>query len=206
MRKPKLLALLLSGFLITAGLMFPQAAIADPQPTPSQAGSFTAASDDDDESEDDEGDEADEDDSFVPTKPLKPKHPKFEDDEDGESDDEFDSESGFTTAEINELRSRYGTSGSMEVPTLIVKPRPYDGVDAETGLGVSGDEPEQGKSIDLKEVTRIRESPAVEFIEKAQVGLVAMGAGALALGAVATNRALRARRSKTEDYFYGESD
>lgn len=177
MRKANLLALPIAAFLLLAGLLVPQAAF---------------ASDDVDDQED--SSEVEQHDSEV-------------DLEDGEVEDsEEDSEEDSDALDINELKTRYGNSGSMEVPPLVVKPRVAEAAGESTGISGNSKQPELGKTIDLQNLRKRQDSPAAEFMEKAQVGLLAMGAGALALGGVATTRAVRARRNKTEDYFYSETD
>lgn len=214
MRKPKLLAIMLSGFLVIAGIVAPQAAFADPAvPTGDNpnAASFSTASEDEaeDEAEDEDvesEDEVDEDEQESEkgygVRPVKPKRPKVVDDPDTVIDESL----AFTTSELNELRTRFGSADALELPPLLVKPKVDGGFQVQSETADLTEQPELGQTIDLENMSRRHESPAAEFFEKAQVGLVAMGAGAIALGAVATTRAVRARKNKSEDYFYGESD
>lgn len=216
MRKPKLLAIMLSGFLVIAGIVAPQAAFADPAvpavDNPNSA-AFSTASEDEEENEDEAEDEDDESEDEVDedeqesekgygVRPIKPKREKVVDDPDTVIDESL----AFTTSELNELRTRFGSADAMELPPLLVKPKVGGGFQVQSETADLTEQPELGQSINLENISRRHESPASEFFEKAQVGLVAMGAGAIALGAVATTRAVRARKNKSEDYFYGESD
>lgn len=62
--------------------------------------------------------------------------------------------------------------------------------------------PEAAPPAQIQQVRGAQRTPADVFIESATVGLLAVGAGAIALGGVAGVRAIKLRRNPKGDYFY----
>ena len=63
-------------------------------------------------------------------------------------------------------------------------------------------DPHANAPIDLKNIRSNTESPAQSFFEIATVALAAMVAGSLALGAVASRRAIKIRNTPNADFIY----
>jgi hypothetical protein len=69
-------------------------------------------------------------------------------------------------------------------------------------VGAHSINPDAAPAIDPASIRTSAKTPADVFMESATWGLVAMGAGALALGSVAGVKTLSARRKPNADYFY----
>ena len=66
--------------------------------------------------------------------------------------------------------------------------------------------PEAAPPVAIEQVRGPQRTPADVFMESATVGLLAVGAGAVALGGVAGVRAIKLRRNPKGDYFYGDQN
>lgn len=64
--------------------------------------------------------------------------------------------------------------------------------------------PEAAPPVQIQQVRGPQRTPADVFMESATFGLIAVGAGAIALGGVAGARAIKLRRNPKGDYFYGD--
>lgn len=64
--------------------------------------------------------------------------------------------------------------------------------------------PEAAPPVQIQQVRGPQRTPADVFMESATFGLIAVGAGAIALGGVAGARAINLRRNPKGDYFYGD--
>lgn len=65
--------------------------------------------------------------------------------------------------------------------------------------------PEAAPPAQIQQARSDQRTPADVFVESATFGLVALGAGAMALGGVAGVRAIKLRRNPKGDYFYGDN-
>jgi hypothetical protein len=122
-------------------------------------------------------------------------------------------------SEHDQLRERYGDDGIEQVflPPLVVtdpgnafapagqRPKPGSLADP-NGQGALTDatnvDPKGSAPIDLKRLKANEQTPAETFFEIATIGLVAMGAGSAALGAVAIRRAVKLRKTPNSDFIY----
>ncbi len=173
-----------------------------------------------DRDHEDEGDENDEDEEdgwghednhSLPPVVIRPNgDDDDEDDEDGEDDDD---EGGFvlpTTPGVapsdapstNANGANYSVSPLMPsvVPGSPTSPLAPSGSDQV--VGAHSINPDAAPAIDPASIRTSAKTPADVFMESATWGLVAMGAGALALGSVAGVKTLSARRKPNADYFY----
>lgn len=133
---------------------------------------------------------------------------------DRHGDDEEDERS-----EHDQLRERYGDDGIEQVflPPLVVtdpgnafapagqrpKPGSLPGTNGQGALtDATNVDPKGSAPIDLKRIKANEQTPAETFFEIATVGLVAMGAGSAALGAVAIRRAVKLRNTPNSDFIY----
>lgn len=73
---------------------------------------------------------------------------------------------------------------------------------AEQVVGANAINPDAAPAIDPASIRTSAKTPADVFMESATWGLMAMGAGALALGSVAGVKTLSARRKPEGEYFY----
>jgi hypothetical protein len=69
-------------------------------------------------------------------------------------------------------------------------------------VGAHAIDPDAAPAIDPASIRTTAKTPADVFMESATWGLVAMGAGALAIGSAAGVKSLSARRRPNADYFY----
>ena len=178
--------------------------------------------DEDGEEEDDEDDnEGNEDNHSIPPLVIRPHGDEDGDDEDAEAEDEDgdDDDSGFVlpsnpmatpdaASEAN--ATTYGNianganySVSPLVPGAAIPPLAGSNLTPGSGLeAVNGVNPEAAPAIDPATIRTSAKTPADVFMESATWGLMAMGAGAVALGSVAGVKTLSARRKPNGDYFY----
>ena len=176
---------------ILATFAVPVAAQASPAPSFSSPVVFT---EDHEEHEDDEFETEDEEDG---------------DFEDEEYEDEEDGEDSFGgTIDDND--------GDVDVPmpSIVIDPNglghPHGGPEGEyditrvgPGEGPLGSVNTRGGApIRVDKVQPNLKTPADIFAEGSIIGLGALGAGAIALGAVAGVRSIRLRKSEKADYFY----
>lgn len=181
--------------------------------------------DDDDEDEDDEDEDGwgHEDNHSLPPVVIRP-HGDDDDDEDEDDDDEDDDEGGFVlpaTPRVdpsaapsvdpsaspytsNNTASGANYSVSPLIPSLVPGspslPQSPSGDGQVVGAGSIN--PDAAPAIDPASIRTSAKTPADVFMESATWGLVAMGAGALALGSAAGVKSLSARRKPNADYFY----
>ncbi len=62
--------------------------------------------------------------------------------------------------------------------------------------------PEAAPPVDIAHIQTSGKTPADVFMESATIALTALGIGAVAMGGVASTRAIRVRRNPKGDYFY----
>jgi hypothetical protein len=74
--------------------------------------------------------------------------------------------------------------------------------DPESTVPLEAANPNESQPIDVKLISASIKSPADRFMDSAYLGIGALGAAALGLGAVAGVRAMRMRRNGKSDYFY----
>jgi len=133
-----------------------------------------------------------------------------EDDEDGEDDDD---EGGFvlpTTPGVapsaapstNANGANYSVSPLLPSVVTGSPTSPLAPGGADQVVGANAINPDAAPAIDPASIRTTAKTPADVFMESATWGLVAMGAGALALGSVAGVKTLSARRKPNADYFY----
>jgi hypothetical protein len=175
--------------------------------------------DDDDEDEDEDG-WGHEDNHSLPPVVIRPHGDDDEGDDEGDDEEDGDDEGGFVLP---------GTPGAE--PSADPSASPYDSTSTATGanysvsplipsvvpgsptspLSPSGSEqvvganainPDAAPAIDPASIRTTAKTPADVFMESATWGLVAMGAGALAIGSAAGVKSLSARRRPNADYFY----
>jgi Ni/Co efflux regulator RcnB len=174
--------------------------------------------DEDDEDEDDEDGWGHEDNHSLPPVVIRPHgdHDEYEDEDDDEEDDEggfvlpstpgaapsvapnispYDSNSNATGA--NYSVSPLSPSVVPGSPTSPLSPNGSDQV-----VGANAINPDAAPAIDPASIRTTAKTPADVFMESATWGLVAMGAGALAIGSAAGVKSLSARRKPNADYFY----
>ena len=141
-----------------------------------------------------------------------------EDDEDeGDDDEGDDDEGGFVlpvTPGVDPSAApstspydsnRNGTGATYSVSPLLptgVPASPLAPSGSEQVVGANAINPDAAPAIDPKSIRTSAKTPADVFMESATWGLVAMGAGALALGSAAGVKTLSARRKPNADYFY----
>ncbi|MEY4320508.1 MAG: hypothetical protein RLZZ471_449 [Actinomycetota bacterium] len=117
--------------------------------------------------------------------------------------------------EENELHDRYGDVGQVNLPPLVVKGEPKTGAAAN---GTSDKLTSTSKSAKLKDagtanpagnvpvdptsINPHQGTPADNFFNSATIGLGVMGAGAVALGAVAIRRSIKIRKDPKADFLY----
>lgn len=136
----------------------------------------------------------------------------FEDSED-EDEDSYEDEDG---------ENSFGgvvddNDGDLDVPmpSIVIDPNglghPHGGPEGEYDITRVGPDlggplgtvdPRGNAPIRVDKVQPNRKTPADIFAEGSIIGLGALGAGAIALGAVAGVRSIRLRRSEKADYFY----
>lgn len=192
---------------------------------------FSDRDDDDDDHESDDHDGHHQ----IPPVVIRPHHGDDHDDEGedededggwGSSDDdenESDDDEGFT------LPGPVPTPGVIApVPGQLPNPSDPTGASVNSSnysvnpLGASGPQglpagqppipearglnPEAAPPVAIQQVRGPQRTPADVFMESATFGLLAVGAGAIALGGVAGVRAIKLRRNPKGDYFYGDQN
>jgi Ni/Co efflux regulator RcnB len=183
---------------------------------------FTDRDDEDDEDDEDESDEGvwgHEDNHSLPPVVIRP-HGDDEDEDEDEGDDEYegdDDEGGFVlpvTPGVDPSvapstspydSNRNGTGATYSVSPLLptgVPASPLVPSGSEQVVGANAINPDAAPAIDPASIRTSAKTPADVFMESATWGLVAMGAGALALGSAAGVKTLSARRKPNADYFY----
>ena len=113
--------------------------------------------------------------------------------------------------EENELHERYGDDvGQVNLPPLAVKEGAKTGA-ASTNLGTNPTstlvdagkaDPAANLPVDPKSITPHQATPADTFFQSASVGLGVMGAGVVALGAIAIRRSAKLRKDPKADFLY----
>jgi hypothetical protein len=173
--------------------------------------------DDEDGEDEDEGDEDGwglEDNHSLPPVVIRPHGD--DDDEDEDDEDEDDDEGGFVlpaTPGVDPSASPYTTNNTATGANYSVSPLVPSSVPGSQSVpqSPSGDgqvvgagsiNPDAAPAIDPASIRTSAKTPADVFMESATWGLVAMGAGALALGSAAGVKSLSARRKPNADYFY----
>ena len=189
---------------------------------------FTDRDDEDDEDDEDEGEDdgwGHEDNHSLPPVVIRPHGDDDDEDEDedeGDDEDEDedegdDDEGGFVlpvTPGVDPSAApstspydsnRNGTGATYSVSPLLptgVPASPLAPSGSEQVVGANAINPDAAPAIDPKSIRTSAKTPADVFMESATWGLVAMGAGALALGSAAGVKTLSARRKPNADYFY----
>ncbi len=223
MSKKQLVAIAVALAVLGTPLALSAPASAEPASTNSSP-IFTDRGDKDEEDEDEE-DESDEDgwghedNHSLPPVVIRP-HGDDDEDEDEDEDEEDDDEDGFvlpttpgvdpnaapSTSPYNSNSNATGANYSVSPllpsvvpgsPVLPLAPRGSDQV-----VGANAINPDAAPAIDPASIRTSAKTPADVFMESATWGLVAMGAGALALGSAAGVKTLSARRKPNADYFY----
>ena len=186
---------------------------------------FTDRDDEGDEDDEEEGDDdgwGHEDNHSLPPVVIRPHGDDDEDEDEDEGDDEDedegdDDEGGFVlpvTPGVDPSAApstspydsnRNGTGANYSVSPLLptgVPASPIAPSGSEQVVGANAINPDAAPAIDPKSIRTSAKTPADVFMESATWGLVAMGAGALALGSAAGVKILSARRKPNADYFY----
>jgi len=159
--------------------------------------SSSNADEDDEEFEDGEGEDGEE----------------FEDGEDEGDDDD----GGFVIPGPSATPNPSSTSVSTDPATgnsgaSPIQPNNYDVSPIGTSTNVGANQPaedaatalnpEAAPAVNLASVQTSVKTPADVFMESATIALAALGLGAVAMGGVASSRAIRIRRNPKGDYFY----
>jgi hypothetical protein len=176
--------------------------------------------DEDDEDEDDGVGWGHEDNHSLPPVVIRPHGDDDDEDEDEDEDDEDegdDDEGGFvlpTTPGVDPSAApstspydsnRNGTGANYSVSPLLptgVPASPLAPSGSDQVVGANAINPYAAPAIDPATIRTSAKTPADVFMESATWGLVAMGAGALAIGSAAGVKSLSARRKPNADYFY----
>lgn len=135
--------------------------------------------------------------------------------EDGE--DEGDDDGGFVIPGPSATPNPFSTSVSTDPATgnnvaSPIQPNNYDvspiGTSTNVGTNQPAEDaatalnPEAAPAVNLASVQTSVKTPADVFMESATIALAALGLGAVAMGGVASSRAIRIRRNPKGDYFY----
>ena len=180
--------------------------------------------DDEDGEDEDEGDEdgwGHEDNHSLPPVVIRP---HGDDDDEDEDEDGDDDEGGFVlpatpgaepsaTPSVAPSSSPYTSNNTASGANYSVSPLIPSLVPGSPSLpqspnansqvvGAGAINPDAAPAIDPASIRTSAKTPADVFMESATWGLVAMGAGALALGSAAGVKSLSARRKPNADYFY----
>ena len=150
-------------------------------------------------------------------------HHDEEEDEDFEDSEDEDEDEGEDSHEGEEGEHFFGggvddNDGDVDLPmpSIVIDPNglghPHGGPEGEyditrvgPGEGPLGSvNPRGGAPIRVDKVQPNLKTPADIFAEGSIIGLGALGAGAIALGAVAGVRSIRLRKNEKADYFYGD--
>jgi hypothetical protein len=182
--------------------------------------------DEDDEDEDEDEDEdgwGHEDNHSLPPVVIRPHGDDDEDhdeDDDEDDDEDGDDEGGFvlpaTPGEepsVGPSASPYDSNSTATGANYSVSPlipsvvpgsptSPLAPNGSEQVVGANAINPDAAPAIDPASIRTSAKTPADVFMESATWGLVAMGAGALAIGSAAGVKSLSARRRPNADYFY----
>ena len=182
--------------------------------------------DEDDEDDEDEDGWGHEDNHSLPPVVIRPHgDDDDEDDEDeDEDDDEDDDEGGFVlpatpgvdpsvAPNVDPSASPYTSNNTASGANYSVSPLlpsvvpgspslPLAPSGSDRVVGANAINPDAAPAIDPASIRTSAKTPADVFMESATWGLVAMGAGALALGSAAGVKSLSARRKPNADYFY----
>ena len=182
--------------------------------------------DEDDEDDDDEDGWSHEDNHSLPPVVIRPHGD--DDDDDDEYEDEYeddedrddDDEGGFVLPatpgaepSVAPSASPYDSNGTATGANYSVSPlipsvvpgsptSPLSPNGSEQVVGANTINPDAAPAIDPASIRTTAKTPADVFMESATWGLVAMGAGALAIGSAAGLKSLSARRKPNADYFY----
>ena len=121
-----------------------------------------------------------------------------------EEEDEEEEENSHQDKKHQEIEQKFGKEGKLTFPPIVIRPIQEASVGASfvaVNPALQGAEvgdlkgtvvyPERNVKIDISKVNFTRKTPADAFIQASQVGLYVMGAGALALSAIAVSRAIR---------------
>ena len=176
--------------------------------------------DEDSEDEDEQDTWGHEDNHSLPPVVIRP-HGDDDDEDEGDYEDEGDDdEGGFVLPatpgaepSVDPSASPYGSKSNANGANYSVSPlmpsvvtgspnAPLASSGSEQVVGAHSINPDAAPAIDPASIRTSAKTPADVFMESATWGLVAMGAGALALGSVAGVKTLSARRKPNADYFY----
>jgi hypothetical protein len=186
--------------------------------------------DEDDEDEDDEDDEdgwGHEDNHSLPPVVIRPHGDDDDEDEEGDheegddDDQDDEDEGGFvlpatpsaepsvtpSASPFDSSSDKSSTNANYSVSPLSPlavgsAPTTTSTSGAEQVVGANAINPDAAPAIDPASIRTSAKTPADVFMESATWGLMAMGAGALALGSVAGVKTLSARRKPEGEYFY----
>ena len=183
--------------------------------------------DDEDEDEDDEDGWGHEDNHSLPPVVIRPHgddDDEDEDEDDEDDEDEDDDEGGFVlpatpgvdpsaAPSVDPSASPYTSNNTASGANYSVSPLlpsvisgspslPLAPGGSDQVVGANAINPDAAPAIDPASIRTSAKTPADVFMESATWGLVAMGAGALALGSAAGVKSLSARRKPNADYFY----
>ena len=225
MSKKQLVALAVAFAVLGTPLALAAPASAAPISTTSSP-IFTDRDHKDDEDDEDDG-WGHEDNHSLPPVVIRP-HGDDDDDEDGDHEDEEgedeedgdDDEGGFVLPatpgaepsadpsaspyDSNSTATGANYSVSPLIPSVVpgspTSPLAPNG--SEQVVGANAINPDAAPAIDPASIRTTAKTPADVFMESATWGLVAMGAGALAIGSAAGVKSLSARRRPNADYFY----
>lgn len=144
------------------------------------------------------------------------KKPKFESSSNAD-EDEGDDDGGFVIPGPSATPNPFSTSVSTDPATgnnvaSPIQPNNYDvspiGTSTNVGTNQPAEDaatalnPEAAPAVNLASVQTSVKTPADVFMESATIALAALGLGAVAMGGVASSRAIRIRRNPKGDYFY----
>ena len=223
MSKKQLVALAVAFAVLGTPLALAAPASAAPISSPSSP-IFTDRDnkDEDDEDEDEDEDEdgwGHEDNHSLPPVVIRP-HGDDDEDDYEDDDEDGDDEGGFvlpaTPGEepsVGPSASPYDSNSTATGANYSVSPlipsvvpgsptSPLAPNGSEQVVGANAINPDAAPAIDPASIRTSAKTPADVFMESATWGLVAMGAGALAIGSAAGVKSLSARRRPNADYFY----
>jgi hypothetical protein len=214
MSKKQLLAIAVA--LSVLGVPLALAAPASAVTTSASASPVFTDRDHEDEGDEDDEDEGEswghEDNHSLPPVVIRPNGD--DDDEEGDDDEDGgDDEGGFVLpgtpgASPSAAPSTNANGASYSVSPLLPSVvagspnSPLAPSGADQVVGANAINPDASPAIDPTSIRTSAKTPADVFIESATWGLVAMGAGALAIGSAAGVKTLSARRKPNADYFY----
>ena len=182
--------------------------------------------DEDDEDEDDEDEDGwgHEDNHSLPPVVIRPHGDDDDEDDEDDDDDEDEDEGGFVlpatpgvdpsaAPSVDPSASPYTSNNTASGANYSVSPLlplavpgspalPLAPGESDQVVGANAINPDAAPAIDPTSIRTSTKTPADVFMESATWGLVAMGAGALAIGSAAGVKSLSARRKPNADYFY----